>query len=204
LGASRLAKSLPVEKNPPVIHPNNQQALAAEPEKAPHADFWSPLGFNNAKQRGAIRGKAFAAAYTGYLHRGHMTYTEGPSRWSGIAGHHRAYRHEYPPFADCSAFVTWCLWDATRAERTWDFVNGANWSGGYTGTMTQHGIDVSWGSLLMADAVFYGGSWSVPAHVAIYIGHGRVISHGMQGDPRVYPVNLYGALPIRRFKRYIR
>lgn len=204
--AVRAASALPVSSVRPSI--SDQNKLASQYPSKTAADLASgsrsPLGFNNPMQRGKIRGKAFAAALTGYQHKRQMTYTEGSSRWSGIAGHHRAYRHEFPPFADCSAFVTWCYWDATRAEKTWDFVNGAGWTGGFTGTMTEHGIDVSRNELLMADAVFYGGSWGTPAHVAIYIGNGRVISHGMQGDPRVYPINLNGALSITRFKRYIR
>lgn len=212
-GLSAAIKALPVETLPPKLNIGGQEALASqfsgptEPgpkEVTARRGYHSPLGFNSAKQRGAIRGKAWAAAYTAYLHHTHINYTEGSSRWSGINDHRRAYRHEYPQFMDCSAFVTWCLWDATRAEKSGDFVNGAGWSGGYTGTMTQHGIDVNGGDLLMADVVFYGGSWSIPAHTAIYIGNGRVISHGMQGDPRIYPTNLFGALPIRRFKRYIR
>jgi cell wall-associated NlpC family hydrolase len=200
---------LPVTLEPPKL--SDQINLAAQfagkrttSDLAARRGYRSPLGFDNAKQRGKIRGKAFSAAYTGYLHHNQMTYTEGSLRWSGIDGHHRAYRHEFPPFADCSAFVTWCYWDATRAEKTWDFVNGDNWAGGYTGTMTEHGADVSGNELLMADAVFYGGSWSVPAHVALYIGKGKVISHGQPGDPRIYPLNLNGVLPITRFKRYIR
>lgn len=213
-GLSAAIKSLPVEPNPPLLAPNGQEALAKSlagltPESRPSIEtasrgYHSPLGFNNAEQRGAIRGKAWAAAYTAFNHRHSITYTEGTARWSGIDRKRRAYRRQFPYFADCSAFYTWCIWDATRAEGTWDFVNGYGWRAGYTGTMTQHGVDVNRGELLMADAVFYGRSWSVPSHVAIYIGHGKVISHGMQGDPRVYPMNLYGALPIIRYKRYIR
>jgi len=165
----------------------------------------SAIGLHTARQRRAVRDKAFKAAYQGYLDRGHTVYTEGFRRWSGIEEDRRAYKHESPLHADCSAFVTWCLWDATRAERLGDFVNGLHWGGGYTGTMTQHGQDIgSYKSLLTADAVFYGGSWEVPAHVAIYIGDGKVISHGMQGDPRIYNLNLGGALPIIRYKRYVR
>jgi cell wall-associated NlpC family hydrolase len=167
--------------------------------------YHSPLGFNRGLQRQRIREKAVKAALCAYNHRGSMSYSEGWDRWSGIAHGRRAYRHQFPEVADCSAFTTWCLWDATRAERTGDFVNGLHWQAGYTGTQTQHGEDVGGpGGLLIADLVFYGGSWDIPAHVAIYIGSGRVVSHGQPGDPRVYPTNLYGAMPITRAKRYIR
>ena len=166
--------------------------------------YHSPLGFNSARQRRAIRSKAYAAALCGYNHRNQMTYSEGWNRWSGISENRRAYKHEFPPVADCSAYTTWCLWDATRAERSGDFVNGLNWRGGYTGTMTQHGVEVPLDKLLTADLIFYGGTHSIPAHVAIYIGAGKVVSHGQQGDPRIYPLNLYGALPLNQARRYIR
>lgn len=166
--------------------------------------YRSPLGFNDGHQRYVIREKVFAAAVTAHNHRAEITYTEGWRRWSGITEQRRAYHHEFPPDADCSSLLAWCYWDATRAERSGDFVNGLGWAGGYTGTMTQHGEPVSLDALKTADAIFYGGSWEIPAHVALYIGSGKVISHGMQGDPRIYPVNLNGALPITRAIRYIR
>jgi cell wall-associated NlpC family hydrolase len=166
--------------------------------------YRSPLGFNDGHQRYVIREKAFTAARVAYEHRSEMTYTEGFRRWSGITEHRRAYKHEFPPYADCSAFVTWCLWDATRAEKSGDFVNGLGWAGGYTGTMTQHGEPVDLNALKTADAIFYGGSHEVPAHVALYIGSGKVISHGQEGDPRIYPIDLNGALPLNRAIRYIR
>lgn len=166
--------------------------------------YQSPLGFDGAHQRRAIRHKAYKAAMLGVQHKAQMRYSEGWDRWSGIAHDRRAYKHEFPAVADCSAFVTWCLWDATRAERSGDFVNGLGWDGGYTGTMTRNGVEVAEKDLITADAVFYGGSHAIPAHVAIYIGDGKVVSHGLQGDPRVYPLNLNGALSINQFRRYIR
>jgi cell wall-associated NlpC family hydrolase len=165
----------------------------------------SPIGLHGgAKQRLAIRKKVFAAARTAVDNRNHTVYTEGWQRWSGIQEDRRSYKHESPFFADCSAMCTWYYWDATRAEKLGDFVNGLGWRGGYTGTMTRYGEDVGLNQLLTADAIFYGGSWDVPAHVALYVGNGKVISHGMPGDPRLYPINLNGALPITRAKRYIR
>ena len=83
-------------------------------------------------------------------------------------------------------------------------MNGLKWEGGYTGTMTKFGERVEQKDLLTSDAVFYGGSLTIPAHIAMYIGSGKVISHGMEGDPKVYPLNLNGALPITEFRRYIR
>lgn len=165
----------------------------------------SPLGLNNVHDRIKIRNNVCKAAILGAKNRSHMIYTEGPARWSGIAQNKIAARGEFPPAADCSAYVTWCFWTYTRHFRyIGDFVNGLNWTAGYTGTMTQHGQDIKYSDLIHADVVFYGGSWAIPAHTALYIGNGQVVSHGQQGDPRVYPVNLYGALPITRYKRYIR
>lgn len=166
--------------------------------------YHSPLGLNDGHQRYVIRQKAVSAALVAVSHRTETTYTEGRLRWDGIAHDRRAYRRESPHQADCSSLLGWCFWDATRAERLGDFVNGENWTGGYTGTMVNHGEDVTTVGLKPADAVFYGTNWARPAHTALYIGNGRVVSHGMQGDPRIYPVSLFGALPILRAKRYIR
>jgi hypothetical protein len=163
--------------------------------------YLSPLGLDR-RQRYAIRGKAMDAAVVAYHHHGVMRYSEGPDRWSGIAGDKRAYRGQYPQAADCSAACSWILWDATRAERLGDFVNGVGWSGGFTGTMTSYGQQVRESELLRADLVFYGGSLQVPAHVAMYIGNGRVFSHGSPGGPRILPVHYRS--DVTQFRRYIR
>jgi hypothetical protein len=70
-----------------------------------------------------------------------------------------------------------------------DVVNGANWKAGFTGTMTQHGSAVSaFHGGRIGDCVFYGGSSSVPEHVAVKIAPGVVFSHGSEGGPYRLPV----------------
>jgi cell wall-associated NlpC family hydrolase len=164
--------------------------------------YHSPLGLNG-HQRQRARDIAVFAAVTAYRHRQEMIYTEGAARWSGINDHRLGYKHEFPRAADCSAFVTWCLWNACEHFHIRsDIVNGAMWQAGYTGTMVEHGQRVSLDRLLPGDAVFYAGTPQVPQHTAIYIGSGRVVSHGQQGDPSVLPVDL--GLPINQARRYIR
>ena len=63
---------------------------------------------------------------------------------------------------------------------------GFNNSWGYTGTMVQHGYDLPTrgGRYELLDEFFYGG-YSVPSHVAYYIGGGLVWSHGKESDPSI-------------------
>lgn len=154
-------------------------------------------------QRAAIRKKCMDAAMVAYHHAGIMQYTQGPARWSGINQRRRAYMNEYPPAADCSGSTTWILWDATRAEKLGDFVNGSYWQNGYTGTQIQHGKRVSRHELLRADLVFYGNQGGgIPEHVAMYIGNGRVFSHGSPGGPRILSIDYRS--DINQYRRYIR
>lgn len=153
-------------------------------------------------QRAAIRSKCMDAAMVAYHHAGIMQYSEGVDRWSGINQHKRAYLNEYPPAADCSSSTTWCLWDATRAEKLGDFVNGQNWRDGYTGTQVRHGERIERKDLLRADLVFYGNENGVPEHVAMYIGNGRVFSHGSPGGPRILSIDYRN--DINQYRRYIR
>lgn len=164
--------------------------------------YHSPFGLSG-PQRQRARDIAVYAAMVGYHHRSQMIYTEGGARWSGIDDHRLGYKNEFPRAADCSAFDSWCLWNAFEHFHIHeDHVNGANWREGYTGTMVEHGVEVAISQLLPADSVFYAGTRSVPQHVAIYVGHGRVVSHGRQGDPSLLPVHL--GLPINQARRYIR
>ena len=138
--------------------------------------------------RKKARELAVAAARLGVQHEPEIHYTQGVQRWYGIDHNLKAYRGEYPLYADCSAFTTWCLWNGLSHYGVRDTVNGANWQAGYTGTQKQHGkpvkLRVNWRS---GDLVHYGPGTG--AHVAIYIGGGQVISHGSEGGPMVLPWN---------------
>ena len=52
---------------------------------------------------------------------------------------------------------------------------------GYTGTLINHGTRVSASNLRLGDLVFYG-RYGI-THVAIYVGFGRVVSHGSESGP---------------------
>jgi hypothetical protein len=54
-----------------------------------------------------VRAAALALHHAPQVH-----YTQGANRWSGIANHQLARLGAYPRYADCSAFVTWSLWNA--------------------------------------------------------------------------------------------
>lgn len=160
----------------------------------------SALGLSRAS-RYAARSRAKRAALLGYRHRGAMHYTQGWRRWDGIRLGLRGDRGHFPNYEDCSAFYSWCLWCATRHNGLGDFVNGAFWRAGFTGTMTRHGVQVPLNKLLVADAIMYGGSYSVPEHTAIYVGHGKVVSFGSEIGPLLLP---YNYRPINHARRYIR
>lgn len=165
----------------------------------------SPLGLT-ATERYHARQRAKRAAMLGYNRRGSIHYTQGAARWQGINLRCRSADGQYPHNCDCSSFSTWCLWDATVINRLWDFVNGAHWTAGFTGTMTQHGSRVNSGYLLVGDLVFYGGSSSVPSHVAIVVVGGRVnrarvVSHGSESGPLLLQANYR---PINHIRRFIR
>jgi cell wall-associated NlpC family hydrolase len=147
-------------------------------------------------QRAELRRVILRAAYVGVRDHNRMSYTEGPLRWSGIADAERDVADHVPPYSDCSSFATWCYWDASRWLKLPDIVNGANWLAGYTGTMVGHGTAVAVAQALPGDLIFYG-SLSLPFHVAVYAGGGRVVSMGRPGAPELVPVG--AATQCRRY-----
>jgi hypothetical protein len=167
-----------------------------------HAPLVAPVKLTVDEYNGTIKA-LLRAATVAYDNRSHMTYTEGSLRWSGISEQRRSIDGQYPPFADCSAFVTWCYWDATRWLDLPDVLNGANWEAGYTGTLVEHGEHIEVGHTEPGDICLYGGTEWVPQHATMTIGGERVISFGHQGDPGVYPINLNGELPIVGIRRFL-
>jgi len=77
-------------------------------------------------------------------------------------------------------------------------LNGENWSAGYTGTLIEHGrnVDVDEASLKVGDLCFY---YHPMHHVAIYVGGGMVVTHGM--DPVGYYKYTYA--PLDYCRRYL-
>lgn len=157
----------------------------------------SPLGLSWA-QRYAARKRVKQAALLAMRNRGVVHYTQTASRWEGINKRRDASKGQYPNYADCSSLATWCHWTATRRYGLGDYVNGQRWGGGFTGTMIQHGKPVSVNRLLTGDLVFYGRG---PSHVAVYVGGGKVVSHGGESGPLLLDLRYR---PIHSARRYIR
>lgn len=151
------------------------------------------------RQRILARRRIKRAALRAARYRWVIHYTQRGRRWDFIRGRCAPWQHAY--YADCSALATWLHWTAVaRVYRLGDFVNGAGWQAGYTGTMVQHGVRIS-RPRLVGDCVFYGGTRSVPGHVAVYIGNGLVVSHGSEAGPMLVP---WAYRPVNQVRRYIR
>lgn len=160
----------------------------------------SQTGLNLA-QRQRARKRVLASAYLGLHNAPAVHYTQGPRRWEGIDKHLRAYKGDYPHYCDCSAFATWCLWDATRRYQLPDFVNGQNWRAGYTGTQQNHGKRVT-GRKLPGDLVFYGNQGGgIAEHVAVYVGKNLVVSHGSEAAPFLLQWDYRFVNEVRRYIR---
>jgi hypothetical protein len=122
-----------------------------------------------------------ATAIYGYNHRWNMYYTMGPLRMQGVNRHMQP--PQYPTWADCSAYATWCYWVAGAPDP-----NGRrfNYNGqGYTGTQVVNGMRVFVPQV--GDLAFYGHGWPY-THVTICIGNGRCISMGSSAGPLLLPV----------------
>src|SRR5262245_28060690 len=95
------------------------------------------------KERNVARGALTRAAWLCYDHREQVHYTQGSRRWDGINKHLEARKGDFPRYADCSAFATWCIWNGIYLLfKCKDTVNGCAWKAGYTGTMLTHGKSV--------------------------------------------------------------
>jgi hypothetical protein len=132
-----------------------------------------PGGTNRDKTRAAI----VANLLWGYAHRGDIHYRMSRP----VDGLHN--KHKLPLFTDCSGFVTDCY--------VWERLPNPNGDGAlmYTGTLSQHGQFVhSIANAEPADLVIYGHKYPYD-HVAGYIGHGKVISHGSEGGPYLLPID---------------
>lgn len=156
------------------------------------------------KQEQKARNLAVEAARLGHAHSNQVNYTEGSARWQGIATHKDPRKGEYPTEADCSAFVTWCLWSGLHLQfGEADIVNAENWKAGYTGTMLQHGHPVDIKDVRRADAIIYGTRGTTGAHTAIAVTPGPnplVLSHG---SPGVHLLHYNYRPDIIGFRRYI-
>lgn len=163
----------------------------------------------NPGQKMTARGIARHAALLGPKHTAEMHYTQLAARWSGINQRKLSEKGQFPQFADCSAFVTWCLWNALAVKfHQGDIVNGEKWQAGYTGTMLDHGEPVrQLANVRWADAVIYGVPGSTGEHTAIvtHVEKGgrniKVVSNGSEAGPFWLPYNYRS--DIMSIRRYI-
>jgi len=164
----------------------------------------SVSGLSDAQRRRA-RLLTVRAATLALRHRDSVHYTQGSLRWQGINRDYKAFRGDYPRYADCSSFATWCIWNGLDHFAVHDTVNGLHWRAGYTGTMLNHGKRVEHlENVLRGDCVIYGQKGSVGAHTAIITGvsgkRPMVISHGSEGGPYYVPYNYRkDIIEIRRY-----
>lgn len=119
-----------------------------------------------------------ATAMFGYSHRSTMHYTQTALRMWGVRN--KVKPPKVPPYEDCSSFSTWCYWVAGAPDPNGPVYNYNGY--GYTGTMVEHGRKIEPRDLKLGDLVFYGRR-AVPSHVAVYVGSGRVVSHGSEVGP---------------------
>jgi cell wall-associated NlpC family hydrolase len=148
------------------------------------------------------------AALLGYTQRPKVHYSQGASRWNGIATKRDASKGQYPTYADCSAYATWALWNALYLDHHYsDVVNGLNWQYGNTDSQIRHGQRVpSVPEIRMGDLVFYANSGTRPTHVAVVVGRkpektGRpyVVSHGSESGPLFLPFDYRRRVQVRRY-----
>jgi hypothetical protein len=158
-------------------------------------------------QRIRARDRAIAAALLALHHAPQVHYTQAAPRWEGINKRLNARLGQFPKNADCSSFATWCLWNALHIGfGLGDLVNGAQWTGGFTGTMLSHGKRVQdVGRVQRADCVIYGNS-GTGEHTAIVVGRAKngtpmVVSHGSERGPFFLPYNY--RRDIMQIRRYI-
>lgn len=155
-------------------------------------------------QRAVARHLVVQAAMLGHRHRDAIGYTQGAERWEGIDAHRVAAAGHFPRHADCSSFVTWCLWNALSvAFELRDEVNGLGWTAGYTGTLAQHGRLVEHVSnVRRGDLVLYGPP-PIFSHVAIIVGRRdgapMVVSHGSEPGPYLLRYDYRTPAQIRRY-----
>jgi len=161
-------------------------------------------GLSPLSKRTNARRLAVNAAWLAYHNRDRVHYTQDARRWQGIDRGLKAWKGQYPTYADCSSFATWCIWNGLDHYGVRDVVNGAAWKAGWTGTMLDHGKEAINGHYLEGDCVIYG---SNPGrHTAIIVGFDAnrrpmVISHGSEAGPYYLPYNYRS--DINSIRRYI-
>ena len=159
-------------------------AVEREPAGVPPADA-------SARQR------IVQAARLGYERRDEIGYTQNPKkRMDGVRRQVRP--PAVPRWEDCSSFATWCYFAAGAPDP-----NGSNYDGfGFTGTQIEHGAKTS--DPRPGDLCFYGPSPNQITHVALYVGNGRMVSHGNESGPSLHEgINYRGSKDLQQCRSYL-
>lgn len=139
-----------------------------------------------------LRERIVNTALFGARHEPSIHYTQSSRRMSGVRG--RLRPPAFGRYEDCSSFSTWCYWVAGAADP-----NGLGYNGqGYTGTLAAHGRLIPPRRARPGDLVFYGGGFPY-THVAVYIGGGRIVSHGSESGPKVTSMNYRPVSAVRSY-----
>jgi hypothetical protein len=144
---------------------------------SPYFDARGRQLLNNYLKQG-VRQRIVEVAIYDSLHNSLMHYTQGPQRMYGVRN--RIRPPEVPKYEDCSSFATYCYWVAGAPDP-----NGLHYNGyGYTGTQIDNGRRVANPS--PGDICFYGWGYNgAPKHEALYIGSGKIVSHGSDSGPQI-------------------
>ncbi len=104
----------------------------------------------------------------------------------------------FPIFEDCSSSVTWLYFQAAAPDP-----NGRGYDGqGWTGTLVDHGREITLAEAAPGDLVFYGDGRSRSHVVCVMAGSGAAakgFSHGSEAGP--FYVNV-GYRPVTEVRRY--
>lgn len=166
------------------IEPSGRYGPKTHKALAPHFDARAAhlyTSFDPTDTEAQTRSEIVAAMLLLFNHRADVHYTQTAKRMQGVR--EKLKPPTFPNFEDCSSAATWAYYVADAPDP-----NGLGYNGqGFTGTMAQHGKVVSPDKAAKGDLVLYGSGapWN---HVAVYIGNGKVISHGSEPGPFFLPM----------------
>lgn len=146
------------------------------------------LQFNEVeKQR---RQRVVQAAFFYYSERYQLGYSQARPIPTVYYGTHPP---ELPRSLDCSGLAITCYW----VPGLIGYLGLRNMGGyGNTWSLDDYGTQISVPELRLGDLTFYGNL----SHVAIYVGGGRVISHGSAAGPLLLP---YNYRPLTKCRSYL-
>lgn len=158
--------------------------IAAHRQLVPHMDPYAIQLYTGGQ---TLREKVVAAALAVYAIRDRVHYTQTSRRMSIVRLRLRPPFEGTDLYEDCSSAATGLYWLTGAPDP-----NGRGYDGqGWTGTLCRHGKVVTLTQARKGDLVFYGAGapW---AHVAVYLGGGRVWSHGSESGPHLLEIDYRG------------